>query len=141
MIDKNLVKEKIKNIQIYLSEIENIIVLGFGEIVSNIEKLRTLERNFQLIVDEMLDINIHFIRELNLKSPDDFQSTFVILAENKIIPLDFAQKIAPAVGLRNLIVHRYETLDKELFIKTFRKNYPDFERYVKLINQRLKSQI
>jgi uncharacterized protein YutE (UPF0331/DUF86 family) len=66
MIDKNLIKEKIKNIQGYLSEIEHILPLDVKEIISNIEKLRTLERNFQFVVDEMLDINIHFIRELNL---------------------------------------------------------------------------
>jgi len=114
MIDKNLVKEKIKNTQIYLGEIKHILPLSVGEILSNIEKLRTLERDFQLIVDEIIDINIHFIRELNLKSPDDFQGTFSILAENKIIPMDFALKIAPAVGQRNRIVHRYETVDNKL---------------------------
>lgn len=138
MLDKNLIKDKIRNIQEYLGEIEPILSLKVGTTISNIEKLRTLERDFQLIVDEMLDINIHFIRELNLKSPDDFQSTFVILGENGIIPLDFAQKMAPAVGLRNRIVHRYESLDREFFVRTFRSECLDFNKYIKLINQFLK---
>lgn len=137
MIDKNLVKEKIRNIQEYLSEIRSILTLSIQDIIGNIEKLRTLERNFQLIVDEALDINIHFIKEMNLKSPDDFQSTFEILGENKIIPFDFAYKIAPVVGLRNRIVHRYEALDKRLFIETFKKEFPDFEQYIKLIENYL----
>lgn len=137
MVDKNLVKEKIRNIQEYLSEIKSILALSVQDIISNIEKLRTLERNFQLIVDEALDINIHFIKEMNLKSPDDFQSTFEILGENKIIPFDFAYKIAPVVGLRNRIVHRYEALDKRLFIETFKKEFPDFEQYIKLIENYL----
>ena len=47
--------------------------------------------------------------------------------ENNILPANFAQKLAPVVGLRNRIVHRYEELNKELFIKIFRKNLPDFE--------------
>lgn len=137
MIDKNLIKEKIKNIQEYLKEIKPILALSVKDIVGNIEKLRTLERNFQLIVDEVLDINIHFIKEMNLKSPDDFQSTFEILGENKIIPLDFTYKIAPAVGLRNRLVHRYEKLDKKLFIETFKKDFSDFEHYIKLIDSYL----
>lgn len=137
MIDKNLVKEKIRNIQEYLSEIRSILTLSVQDVIGNIEKLRTLERNFQLIVDEALDINIHFIKEMNLKSPDDFQSTFEILGENKIIPFDFAYKIAPVVGLRNRIVHRYEALDKRLFIETFKKEFPDFEQYIKLIENYL----
>lgn len=130
MIDQDLVKEKIRNIQEYLSEIKPILALSVKDIIGNIEKLRTLERNFQLIVDEAIDINIHFIKEMNLKSPDDFQGTFGILGENKIIPFDFAYKIAPVAGLRNRLVHRYEELDKKLFIETFKKEFSDFEHYI-----------
>lgn len=134
MVDQDLIKEKIRNIQEYLNEIKSILALPDTEIVYTIEKLRTLERNFQLIVDEALDINIHLIKELNLESPDDFQSTFEILGEHKILPYDFAYEIASVVGLRNKIVHRYETIDRKLFVKSFKKNYPDFERFIQVIH-------
>ncbi|MBU6431310.1 MAG: DUF86 domain-containing protein [Patescibacteria group bacterium] len=134
MLNKDLIKTKIRNIQEYLLEIEPILSLLKDETVSNIEKLRTLERNFQLIVDAMLDINIHFIRELELGSPDDLKNTFVILAEGKILPFDFAQKISPVVGLRNILVHGYEKVDKELFVDSFQKNRKDFDEYLRIIN-------
>lgn len=105
-----------------------------NQIISNIEKLRTLERNFQLIVDAMLDINIHLIRELEFSSLDDLKSTFIILAEGKILPFDFAQKIAPVVGLRNMLVHGYEKIDNALFIDSFQKNRQDFDEYLRIIN-------
>ncbi|OHA48982.1 MAG: hypothetical protein A2W59_02325 [Candidatus Terrybacteria bacterium RIFCSPHIGHO2_02_41_19] len=134
MLNKNLIKTKIRSIQEYLVEIEPILSLPKDQVVSNIEKLRALERNFQLIVDAMLDINIHFIRELELGSPDDLKSTFVILVEGKIIPLDFAQKISPVVGLRNILVHGYEKVDRGLFVDSFQKNRQDFDKYLLLIN-------
>jgi len=56
MLNKDLVKTKIRSIQEYLSEVEPILSLPKEEIISNIEKLRTLERNFQLIVDAMLEL-------------------------------------------------------------------------------------
>ena len=68
MLNKDLVKTKIRSIQEYLSEVEPILSLPEDKIISNIEKLRTLERNFQLIVDAMIDINIHLIREFELGS-------------------------------------------------------------------------
>lgn len=139
MLNKDLLKTKIRSIQEYLLEIEPILSLPKDEIVSNIEKLRTLERNFQLIVDAMLDINIHLIRELEFSSPDDLKSTFIVLAEGKIIPLDFAQKIAPVVGLRNILVHGYEKIDRNLFIDSFQKNKQDFDKYMFLINSFLQS--
>lgn len=134
MLNKDLIKTKIRNIQEYLSEIEPILLLSKNEIISNIEKLRTLERNFQLIVDAMIDINIHIIRELELGSPDDLKSTFIILSKRKIIPLDFAQKISPVVGLRNILVHGYEKVDRGLFVDSFQKNRQDFDQYLLLIN-------
>ena len=83
MLNKDLIKTKMRSIQEYLLEIEPILSLPKDQIVSSVEKLRTLERNFQLIVDAMLDINIHLIRELELSSPDDLKSTFIILGRRK----------------------------------------------------------
>ena len=59
-----------------------------------------------------MDVNVYVIRELELKTADDFQSTFRILAEAGILPSDFAERIAPVVGLRNMLVHRYEKIDR-----------------------------
>ena len=134
MLNKNLIKTKIRSIQEYLVEIEPILSLPKEQVVSNIEKFRALERNFQLIVDAMLDINIHLIRELELGSPNDLKSTFIILSEGKIIPSDFAQKISPIVGLRNILVHGYEKVDRGLFVDSFQKNRQDFDKYLLLIN-------
>lgn len=135
MLNKDLVQTKLRKIQEYLSEVEGILALPKETILANLEKTRTLERNFQLVVDTMLDINIHFIRELELSSPDDLQSTFAILADNEILPRDLAQKISPTVGLRNALVHGYEKIDKERFVESFIKNSDDFNVYLKLINE------
>lgn len=134
MLNKDLINAKIRNIQEYLLEIEPILSLQKNQIISSVEKLRTLERNFQLIVDATLDINIHIIRELELNSPADLKSTFTILAEGKVIPYDFAEKISPVVGLRNILVHGYEKVDKGLFVDSFQKNKQDFDEYLRTIN-------
>ena len=135
---KAFVLQKLEEAQKYLKEIKDFFNFSDEEILADSGRLHIAERLLQLIVDIIIDINQHFIRELNLKISEDFQGTFYILGENNVLPADFAQKIAPVVGLRNRVVHRYDTLDKELFIATFRKNYSDFETYIKLINEYLK---
>ncbi len=132
--EKTFVKQKLDRILDYLAETEDLFKFSDQKIKKDFTKLHAAERLLQLIVDEMIDINQHFIKELDLKIPEDFQSTFYILGENKILPLEFAQKIAPVVGMRNRIVHRYEELDKNLFIEKFRKNISDFKAYMKIIN-------
>lgn len=137
--EKAFILQKLEEISGYLKEVKDLFKFSNKEVLADSGKLHIAERLLQLIVDIMIDINQHFIKELNLKISEDFQSTFYILGENKILPMDFAQKIAPVVGLRNRIVHRYDTLDKHLFIATFRKNQPDFKTYLKLINDYLKT--
>ena len=138
VFEKAFVYQKLEEISGYLEELKDLLKFSDKKIIADSGKLRIAERLLQLIVDIMIDINQHFIRELKLKISEDFQGTFYILGNNNILPRDFAQKIAPVVGLRNRIVHRYDTVDKPLFIKTLRKNYSDFETYIRLINKYLK---
>ncbi len=130
--------QKIEEIMGNLDEVNDLFKFSDAEILKDSLKYHTAERLLQLIVDLLLDINYHLIKELNLEVSDDLQGTFYILGENSVLPKDFSKQIAPVVGLRNRIVHRYESLDKGLFVKSFRKNYADFEAYLKFINEYIK---
>src|SRR3990167_1099385 len=116
-----------------LNKIEEYLKFTDKEIFDDSMKMHIGERLFQLIIDEILDINQHFIGELDLKLTEDFQGTFDALADNKIISKEFSNKISGVVNLRNIIVHDYEKFDKKLFLKDLRKNYSDFKKYIKFI--------
>lgn len=93
---------------------------------------------FQLIVDTSIDINTHIIAESGLIVPDDYQSTFITLGENKIIAMEFALRIAPAVGLRNLIIHRYEKVNLRKMVDDMKNEISDFVEYLAQIEKFLK---
>jgi len=137
--DQLFVAKKIKDIDGYAQEVKKD-VLGFSdkEILGDSGRIHIAERLVQLIVDAMIDINQHIIKEKNLDVIDDFQGTFKVLADNNILPEEFALKIAPVVGIRNRIVHGYEKLDKNLFITNLRKNYSDFGKYASYISEHIK---
>lgn len=136
--EKAFIYKKMEDIDGYLVKVKDILKLSDTKILSDYTKFHTEERLFQLIVDAIIDINQHIIKELELKGVEDPQSAFYVLGENKILPGKFAFKIAPVIAVRNRIVHGYESLDQSLFTKNLRKNYSDFEKYVKLINKYLK---
>jgi len=127
------VYKKLNKIEEYLEELEEFLKFTDKEIFDDSMKMHIGERLFQLIIDEILDINQHFIGELDLKLTEDFQGTFDALADNKIISKEFSNKISGVVNLRNIIVHDYEKFDKKLFLKDLRKNYSDFKKYIKFI--------
>lgn len=137
MINSEFIQEKLKRIKLYYNELEGIFKSSLEEIKNDYTKYHAAERLLQLIVDEMLDINNHLIARLDLEVPDDFQSTFKTLAEAKIIPEQFAQKIAPVVGLRNRLVHRYEKIDLDLTLSQIKREREDFKKYCYLIEKYL----
>lgn len=122
--------QKLHTIEEYRKELAELLKKTSDEdFFSNSEKLHVAERLVQLIVDGMIDINQHFIRELKLEISDDLQGTFAAMGGSKILPQEFAEKVAPVVGVRNILVHQYENLDKKVFIKNLRKHFSDFEKY------------
>lgn len=139
MIDKTLLTAKLNDIKIYLTEIEPILQSHPHEIIKDYLKLRTLERDFQLIVDTMIEINTHLISRLRLTVADDYQSTFETLGEHGVIPMDFALKIAPVVGLRNKVVHKYGRVDKKQMIEELKTGSKDFRDFITVINEYIKN--
>lgn len=133
MIDKEIILRKMKEIRERLEELAPLLQETTLEIVHKTLKLHSVERLFQLIVDTTLDINNHIITRSALNIPDDLQSTFLVLGKNAVITNEFAEKIAPSVGLRNQVVHRYGEVDIKRMVDEIRENIGDYYEYLKLM--------
>ena len=140
MISQEIVKRKIDDIQLCYSKIEKLLVNEDEVILRDDTILAALERHFQKMVDAAIDINMHLIAESGLKTADDYQSTFSIIAEAGMLSVDFALKIAPSVGMRNAIVHQYGDVNKKLMISYIRNSFGQYVEYVKLIDAFLRKQ-
>ena len=129
LIDKEFVRQKIKLAEGYLREIKEFLKADDGIIRNDLKSRYALERGFSLLAEELIDINNYFIKALDLKPIDDLKSSFFAIGEAGILPLDFAKKISPLTGTRNILVHQYEELDIDLFLGNLRNNIQDFEIY------------
>jgi len=92
-----------------------------------------IERNFQLAIESALDIGEIVISAESFEKPEDYRSVILILGKHNIIPPDFAERFARAVGLRNILVHMYEEVDMGKLHDYMQNNLVDFDEYVKHI--------
>lgn len=136
LLDKNLITKKLALMEGWIEELEPITALDERTIRTESRNYHTAERLFQLLVDEMIDINMHLIRVHTLPPPDDLQSTFAVLGKAGLLSEGFVLKISPIVGLRNAIVHRYEHVDLERFVHELKRNFNDFKTYCILIAEK-----
>lgn len=135
MLDKELVQNKLADLKTYHQKIEKYSQEETIDIVKDDLKLHAIERIFQLIVDTAVDINTHLISELNLPMPGDYYSTFIVLGENKILPVDFSLRIAPSVGLRNLVVHKYGKVDIKKMVEDIKNEAGDYLEYMRFVEK------
>ncbi|MEK7586802.1 MAG: HepT-like ribonuclease domain-containing protein [Patescibacteria group bacterium] len=136
MENKKIIEEKLADIKVYLQKLLPLLKADARVIIEDELTLSAVERRFQLIVDTAIDINTHIIKEADINTPDDYQGTFTVLAENKILPMEFALKIAPSVGLRNLIVHKYGKVDIKKMIDDIKNDIGDYVEYIRLISEK-----
>jgi len=134
-MNREFIEKKLSACLRYVERLEGIVLHSDEEITNDFLKLHALERLIQLIVDEIIDVNTHIIRNSALETPDDFQGSFATLASGGILPEQFAQKIAPVVGPRNRLVHRYEEIDATGLIRMARDERNDFRKYAKYITE------
>jgi uncharacterized protein YutE (UPF0331/DUF86 family) len=123
------------DMQGYYKELESILKDDSRNIIDDNLKLHSVERLFQLIVDISIDMNTHIIIESDFQVPNDYQSMFITLGENKILPMNFAVKISPSVGLRNLIVHKYGKVDIKKMVDDIKNNISQYLEYLKYIGK------
>lgn len=137
MIDRELLQNKMSDVESYLRELDPLLEGDSRAIIEDNLKLRTVERLFQLIVDTTVDINTHIIAESGYSVPDDYQNTFIVLAENKATPMEFAIKIAPSVGLRNLVVHKYGRVDVKKMVDDIKSEIGQYREHLRHVSKSL----
>ncbi|OGH73854.1 MAG: hypothetical protein A3C90_01260 [Candidatus Magasanikbacteria bacterium RIFCSPHIGHO2_02_FULL_51_14] len=141
MLNRDLLEKKMKYIAGYIDEMKQLFEQhSVQEVLNENVLLAFAERKYQLLVDTVLDVNTHIISAKDFQPPDDFESTFMTLADRGVLPHEFAVHLAPCVGLRNRVVHKYEKLDLKRFLRDLIGNIDDFYTYLKHIQAYLKKE-
>ncbi len=129
MVDIEVVRKRLKEIDELVVLLEESSNLSDDEFMSSKkERLSTLYA-LQLCIQHILDIGVHLLAGKGLVNLDEYRQVFLKLGSEKIIPLDFAKRIEPMAGLRNILVHDYVDVDLVL-IREFLKNHlSDFRTF------------
>jgi len=127
---KERIKDKITDIEKYLSELYKNIPLDLDveDYNKDIKTKAVCERYLEKIIEAVIDLTFLIIRFKSLKVPEDEESSFTILCENKLISKNLSENLKKAKGMRNVIVHEYGTIDDE---KVFHAIYEELEKDIK----------
>jgi len=107
-------------------------------------KLAAVERMLERVVMRAIDVNEHLISELasgeGRATRLTYRDTFLMLADLGIYPKEFAEEIARSAGLRNILVHDYNDVNRETVHGSIRSCLRDYQRYVEYVDEFLGGQ-
>src|SRR3990167_10406656 len=124
-------QDKIKKFQHYLRKLLTYAEIPDNELTDPKKEasLLAMERFFQLMVDEAIDINTELIQLKANKIPDTYRGTFIELPSIGILNRSFADKLVGSVKIRNHIVHEYEDMkisEVTRYIKQYAEMYKEY---------------
>lgn len=91
------------------------------------------ERVLERMIGRMIDVNYHLITESGHPPPSDYYTSFLRLADLRILEADFARRLAPCAGLRNRLVHEYEEIDPAKVFEALDPARTDIVEYVRAV--------
>ena len=125
---KNRIKDKIEEIETYLSELLEISPESFQEYINDIKEKAACERYFEKIIEAVIDLAFLIIKDAGFKLPEDDKGTFDILSEEKVITEELAGKLKDAKGMRNIIAHKYGKVDNKIVFESIVEELEDVAR-------------
>ncbi len=133
MRNKIVILQKLHRIEEYLSELETLCTYSFQEYQNDFKIKRAIEREVELIVEFATEVNGVIIVGSGEPPPADYFTSFVKLGQLEVLPKDFAQSIAHSSGIRNRLVHEYETVIDQLVYAGAKTIVVSFRQYVELV--------
>ena len=130
--------DKLKEIEQYLQELSEIIPENYLDYANDIKTKAACERYFEKIIEAVVDAAFLVIKEKELDIPEDDKEAFDILLNENIISEELAGNLKDAKGMRNLIAHKYGSVDDEV---VFRSITEELERDVKSFVKSLKNKL
>jgi uncharacterized protein YutE (UPF0331/DUF86 family) len=134
MIRREFVQRKL---QLIAEDLERLVCFKdetLESLTADDLKLAAVERLLERIVMRGIDINEHLISELatgeGRATRLTYRDTFLMLADLGVYPRDFAEQIAGSAGLRNILVHDYNDVDRRIVHGSIGACLRDYHLYV-----------
>ncbi|RLF59413.1 MAG: DUF86 domain-containing protein [Thermoplasmata archaeon] len=136
MVDKDLIEGKFDIIERNLDFIrDNYSDIGPEDLENSYKDYQALKFSLFEMIEACIDIANHIISSERLRRAESYADMFKVLGESKVIPKDLAERLSLMARFRNLLIHRYETLDSNRIVEIVRDHLTDIEMFMEEIRR------
>ncbi len=125
--------ERLKQLEINVSELESFKAkFNVNEIKEDIQKEWVLRYGLLESIQIVIDISCYLANKINLGNPQTYSECVELLKKHGYIHPELSEKLIGMIGLRNLLVHEYISID---IVKLYSLlgNLNDFSNFAKAV--------
>ncbi len=110
-VDKEYFENVMQELREGLEEVKKLITVGLEEFMRNRSLRFAMRYSVVLIVEAAADLGIAILKQYFGEGAKSYREVFLKLAEKGVISFEVAEGMASLASLRNMIVHRYWSID------------------------------
>ena len=129
-LDREVVSRRLRLLHQTLADLRPLGELDSAVLQADPVRRAAVERFIQVLVDLAADVNAHIVVARLGSAPNTAAESFRLAAEVGAFPVELAERLVPAAGLRNLLVQRYGDIDVALLAQSVAQVLAGFDDYV-----------
>jgi uncharacterized protein YutE (UPF0331/DUF86 family) len=132
-LDPDVVTRRLRILREALDGLTALQPVDASRLSDDLVARSAIERLIQVVVDAAVDLNAHVVVAETGAAPMSARDSFALAARAGAIDEELADRLGPAAGLRNVLVHRYADIQVELVASAVPEVVEGFGAYVRQI--------
>ena len=132
-LDQERVVRHLQDISSTLQVLENLRQVPYEEFAGDPRTCWAVEKGLERCIQNVLDLSAHILASLGCSVPDDYGSLLLELGKRRILPQEFARRISPMAGFRNILVHEYLEVDLREVYDALQNRLDDFRDFAECV--------
>ena len=122
-----VIRRRLQKLDEYLGILRGLQRYSVEAFIGNPEHYGSAERFLQLAIETLTDMGNHVIAELGLGTVDSYRDIPEILAKHGHIDHAARDRWIEMIGFRNILVHDYLDVDREIVYRALQQDLEDIE--------------
>ncbi len=135
-VDLDYLNRVVTDIRSGLAEMESIVRMGRDSFARSVRAKFSLRYTIILVVESASDIATTILEKCFSAEAESYRDCFFKLAEHGVISVETAGKMASLASLRNLVIHKYWTIDDlRIYDEAYRSGIESIKNFIREVEE------
>ena len=135
MVDKPKLDQMLGNLKRYVASLQTLRAVPREQFLASPDKIGNAKYHFVIAIECCIDVANHIIASQRFRMPRDNADSFVVLAEEGVLPAESKSAFRAMARFRNRLVHLYWEIDDDRIWTYLGESLADFERFASAVGQ------